>query len=87
MLSQESKLDRACTKTSMCLNVFNTTCRYHNHANYGGFHRADRSPAPKVVSLQGDFRGDTELDVVAALQGFSDSNGLEFRRERCRAAS
>ena len=55
-------------------------CRYHNHANYAGFHRADRSPVPKVLALPGDFRGD-DLDVIAALQGFSDRNSLEFRRD------
>ncbi len=33
-----------------------------------------------LLALQGDFRGDVNLDVIGALQGFSDRNSLGFRR-------
>ena len=55
--------------------------RYHNHANYPGFHRPDREPPVKVVSLQGDFRT-SDLDVIPALRTYCDEHKLEFRCAR-----
>ena len=52
--------------------------RYHNHANYPNFHRPNREPPVKVLSLQGDFRT-SDLDIISALKSYCEKHDLEFR--------